>query len=262
VIGLMMDAGLPIMTSLLKDEFRSLRDQKLSPGRQARVEYDTLPFTHVDVMTALMHKWKLPELLVKPIELHHTKPPETRKDDPLSRLHRVAYVVGLIELESSGEGVKPVNETTPGVKTAQRILTLTDGELEATVTASVNEYSLTSEMFKEIADGLTNLDELMDTVQRSLVEAVDSVIEADLVSGEEGKPIERLVFQGRSLELSCDEDGLATVYLVDSQGTRLVSHRFVPAQARLQEICEALGLEAAPPAELDKLQQSVRRLAA
>ncbi len=262
VIGLMMDAGLPIMTSLLKDEFRSLRDQKLSPGRQARVEYDTLPFTHVDVMTALMHKWKLPELLVKPIELHHTKPPETRKDDPLSRLHRIAYVVGLIELESSGEGVKPVNETTPGVKTAQRILTLTDGELEATVTASVNEYSLTSEMFKEIADGLTNLDELMDTVQRSLVEAVDSVIEADLVSGEEGKPIERLVFQGRSLELSCDEDGLATVYLVDSQGTRLVSHRFVPAQARLQEICEALGLEAAAPAELDKLQQSVRRLAA
>ena len=262
VIGLMMDAGLPIMTSLLKDEFRSLRDQKLSPGRQARVEYDTLPFTHVDVMTALMHKWKLPELLVKPIELHHTKPPETRKDDPLSRLHRIAYVVGLIELESSGEGVKPVNETTPGVKTAQRILTLTDGELEATVTASVNEYSLTSEMFKEIADGLTNLDELMDTVQRSLVEAVDSVIEADLVSGEEGKPIERLVFQGRSLELSCDEDGLATVYLVDSQGTRLVSHRFVPAQARLQEICEALGLEAAAPAELDKLQQSVRHLAA
>ncbi|MFN5945729.1 MAG: HDOD domain-containing protein [Phycisphaerae bacterium] len=262
VIGLMMDAGLPIMTSLLKDEFRSLRDQKLSPGRQARVEYDTLPFTHVDVMTALMHKWKLPELLVKPIELHHTKPPETRKDDPLSRLHRVAYVVGLIELDSSGEGVKPVNETTPGVKTAQRILTMTDGELEATVTASVNEYSLTSEMFKEIADGLTNLDELMDTVQRSLVEAVDSVIEADLVSGEEGKPIERLVFQGRSLELSCDEDGLATVYLVDSQGTRLVSHRFVPAQARLQEICEALGLEAAAPAELDKLQQSVRRLAA
>lgn len=262
VIGLMMDAGLPIMTSLLKDEFRSLRDQKLSPGRQARVEYDTLPFTHVDVMTALMHKWKLPELLVKPIELHHTKPPETRKDDPLSRLHRVAYVVGLIELDSSDEGVKPVNESTPGVKTAQRILTLTDGELEATVTASVNEYSLTSEMFKEIADGLTNLDELMDTVQRSLVEAVDSVIEADLVSGEEGKPIERLVFQGRSLELSCDEDGLATVYLVDSQGTRLVSHRFVPAQARLQEICEALGLEAALPAELDKLQQSVRRLAA
>lgn len=262
VIGLMMDAGLPIMTSLLKDEFRTLRDQKLSPGRQARVEYDTLPFTHVDVMTALMHKWKLPELLVKPIEMHHTKPPETRKDDPLSRLHRVAYVVGLIELDSSGAGVKDVNENTPGVKTAQRILTLTDAELTATVTASVNEYSLTGEMFKEIADGLTNLDELMDNVQRSLVEAVDSVIEADLTSGTEGKPVERLVFQGRSLEMSRDEDGLATVYLVDSQGNRLVSHRFMPAQARLGEICEALGLEASPSSELDKLQQSVRRLAA
>lgn len=262
VIGLMMDAGLPIMTSLLKDEFRTLRDQKLSPGRQARLEYDTLPFTHVDVMTALMHKWKLPELLVKPIEMHHTKPPEARKDDPLSRLHRVAYVVGLIELDSSGAGVKDVSETTPGVKTAQRILTLTDAELSATVAASVSEYSLTSEMFKEIAEGLTNLDELMESVQRSLVDAVDSVIEADLTSGTEGKAIERLVFQGRSLEMSRDEDGLATVYLVDSQGNRLVSHRFAPAQARLVEICEALGLEATPSNELERLQQSVRRIAA
>lgn len=262
VIGLMMDAGLPIMTSLLKDEFRSLRDQKLSPGRQARLEYDTLPFTHVDVMTALMHKWKLPELLVKPIEMHHTKPPEARKDDPLSRLHRVAYVVGLIELDSSGAGVKHVHENTPGVKTAQRILTLTDAELTATVAASVNEYSLTSEMFKEIAEGLTNLDDLMENVQRSLVDAVDSVIEADLTSGSEGKAIERLVFQGRSLEMSHDEDGLATVYLVDAQGNRLVSHRFPPAQARLVEICEALGLEATPSSELEKLQQSVQRIAA
>jgi hypothetical protein len=213
-------------------------------------------------MTALMHKWKLPELLVKPIEMHHTKPPEARKDDPLSRLHRVAYVVGLIELDSSGAGVKDVSETTPGVKTAQRILTLTDAELSATVAASVSEYSLTSEMFKEIAEGLTNLDELMESVQRSLVDAVDSVIEADLTSGTEGKAIERLVFQGRSLEMSRDEDGLATVYLVDSQGNRLVSHRFAPAQARLVEICEALGLEATPSNELERLQQSVRRIAA
>jgi hypothetical protein len=246
----------------MKDEFRSLRDQKLSPGRQARLEYDTLPFTHVDVMTTLMHKWKLPELLVKPIEMHHTKPPEARKDDPLSRLHRVAYVVGLIELDSSGAGVKDVNDSTPGVKTAQRILTLTDAELTATVAASVSEYSLTNEMFKEIAEGLTNLDELMENVQRSLVDAVDSVIEADLMSGTEGKPIERLVFQGRSLEMSRDEDGLATVYLVDSQGNRLVSHRFPPAQARLAEICEALGLDATPSSEMERLQQSVRRIAA
>ncbi|HLP84725.1 MAG TPA: HDOD domain-containing protein [Phycisphaerales bacterium] len=262
VIGLMMDAGLPIMTTLLKDEFRRLRDEKLSPGKQARVEHDTLPFTHVDVMTALMHKWKLPELLVKPIELHHTKPPEARRDDPVSRLHRVAYVVGLIELDSSTAGVKQVTENTPGVKTAQRILTMTDSELTATVTASVNEYSLTSEMFKEIAEGLTNLDELMEHVQRSLVEAVDSVIEADLTKGAEGKRVERLEFQGRALELARDDDGYATVYLVDSAGNRLVSHRFAPGQARASELCDALGLEDVAATDVETLQQTMRRLAA
>jgi HD-like signal output (HDOD) protein len=262
VIGLMMDAGLPIMTTLLKDEFRQIRSQQLSPGKQARVETETLPFTHVDVMTALMRKWKLPDMLVKPIELHHTKPPEARKDDPVSRLHRVAYVVGLIELDSSSAGVKPVHESTPGVKTAQRILTLSDSELSSIVSSSVTEYGLTSEMFKEIADGLASMDELMERVQRSLVDAVDNVIEADLTASSDNKRVERLTVVGRSLEIARDEDGLATAYLVDSEGNRLVSHRFSLANGRAGEICDALGLEGAPTMDVEKLQQSVLRLAA
>jgi HD-like signal output (HDOD) protein len=262
VIGLMMDAGLPIMTTLLKDEFRALRDQKLSPGRQARVEFETLPFTHVDVMTALMHKWKLPEMLVKPIEMHHTKPPESRKDDAISQLHRVAYVVGLIELDSSASGVKQVTEKTPGVKTAQRLLTLSDADLASVVSTTTTEYGLTSEMFKEIAQGLTNLDELMEHVQQSLADAVDSVIEASMSNDAANKPVERLAFHGRSLEFSRDDDGMATVYLVDSEGTRLVSHRFAPSNARASDVCDALGIENAAPAEVEQLQVSMRRMAA
>jgi hypothetical protein len=262
VIGLMMDAGLPIMTTLLKDEFRALRDQKLSPGRQARVEFETLPFTHVDVMTALMHKWKLPEMLVKPIEMHHTKPPESRKDDAISQLHRVAYVVGLIELDSSASGVKQVTEKTPGVKTAQRLLTLSDADLASVVSTTTTEYGLTSEMFKEIAQGLTNLDELMEHVQQSLADAVDSVIEASMSNDAANKPVERLAFHGRSLEFSRDDDGMATVYLVDSEGTRLVSHRFAPSNARAADVCDALGIENAAPAEVEQLQVSMRRMAA
>jgi hypothetical protein len=55
---------------------------------------------------------------------------------------------------------------------------------------------------------------------------------------------------------------MATVYLVDSEGTRLVSHRFAPSNARAADVCDALGIENAAPAEVEQLQVSMRRMAA
>ena len=117
-------------------------------------------------------------------------------------------------------------------------------------------------MFKEIAQGLTNLDELMEHVQQSLADAVDSVIEASMSNDAANKPVERLAFHGRSLEFSRDDDGMATVYLVDSEGNRLVSHRFAPSNALASDVCDALGIENAAPAEVEQLQVSMRRMAA
>ncbi len=261
VIGLMMDAGLPLMSKLIGNQYAPMLSTATSPGRIYRLEFDTLPFTHVDVIVSMVTRWKLPELLVKPIEWHHTKPPEAKRDDPLSRLHRIAYVVGLIELTLRKAQVAPVSMSTPGMQTTQRLLSLTDNELEHVVKQSFGEYSATSEMFKEVAQVMQSGGDIMEMVQMGLVRAVDNVIELELSQASDAKP-SRMVLGGRVVEVVRESDGGTMAYLYDGEGRRMLSHRFVAGLSTPSDVCEALGIEKVPGIELDKLGQAMVRLAA
>ncbi len=263
VIGLMMDAGLPLMPTLAGDKFRTMRDQRPSPGRLARQEFDDLPFTHIDVIAVLAKKWRFPDLLVKPLEWHHTRPPENNRDDALSRLHRIAYVVGLVELtpiSNSGRIAKPT-EATPGVATAQRVLAVSDADMAKAVKQSFGEYGMAIDMFSEVAQGLTNVDALMDAVQVGLANAMDSVLEQDLDAIERDKGM-RLTIGGQPVELVKDSDAAGLAYLYDSKGSRLLSHRFELSQANPQDISHALGLDNLGDEDLGALKEGLSRLAA
>ncbi|MFO0856727.1 MAG: HDOD domain-containing protein [Phycisphaerales bacterium] len=261
VIGLMMDAGLPLMMKLLGDKYQPVFANAITPGRIYRAEFDTLEFTHVDLIVAMITRWKLPELLVKPIEWHHTKPAEAKRDDPLSRLHRIAYVVGLIELTQRKQQIVPVSMTTPGVQTAQRLLSLTDTELTHVVKQSFGEYSATSEMFKEVAQAMESNGDIMEMVQLGLARAVDNVIELELSQAMDAKPA-RMVLGGRVVEVVRESDGATMAYLYDSEGRRMLSHRFVANASTPNDVCEALGIEKVHTIELEKLGQAMTRLAA
>lgn len=264
VVGLMLDAGLPLMTKLAGDTFRLIRDQGGSPGRVHRAEFDLLTFTHVDVITALCRKWKLPDMLIKPMEWHHTRPADTKRDDAISRLHRIAFVVGAIDLSEhglhDGESLK-VSPTTPGVQTGQRFLGLGDAEMAGAVRNSVAEYEITHEMFKEVAANITSVGDLLEMVQANMARALDTIIEHDLIQESNAKPI-RLTIAGQSIELIRESDGNLMAYLYDSQGNRMLAHRFSPQVARPMDICDALGIDAPGPGEIEKLQQNIQRLAA
>jgi HD-like signal output (HDOD) protein len=264
VIGLMMDAGLPIMGTLAGDAFRTVRAEGNTPGKLFRLEGERLAFTHVDVMTVLAKRWKLPELLAKPLEWHHTKPPETKKDDPLLRLHRIAYVVGLVEFpsrEGAKDPIAPITAQTPGMGTVARILALGPDEIKSVVHQSAGEYAATIDMFKDIASGIHSGDELLDAVQLSLAKAVDNLIERDLTDEVSDAP-QRLQLAGQWVELARESDGSGMAYLFDSKGNRLLAHRFQPAQTRALEVCEALGIDAPTPQDIERLSQSMARLAA
>jgi HD-like signal output (HDOD) protein len=260
IIGLMMDAGLPLMGKLAGDVFRALLRENPSPGRLHRLEFDTLEFTHVDVIIAMMTRWKLPELLIKPIERHHMKPADTKLDDPISRLHRIAYVIGLIELECRTGEVLEVTQQTPGVATAQRLLNLTDSEVSHVVKKSFSEYEATSEMFKEIAAYLNTGEDLMERVQLGLARAVDNVIEQGMTCESASKPM-RLVIGGNIVEVVRESSGEAMAYLYDTAGQRMLSHRLQP-EATPEDLCEALGIEAGPRPDMMKLGEAIVRLAA
>lgn len=263
VIGLMMDAGLPLMPTLVGDKFRAIRDQRPSPGRMARLEFDELPLTHIDVVTVLAKKWRFPDLLVKPLEWHHTRPPENKRDDALSRLHRIAYVVGLVELTpvaATGRIHRPT-EQTPGVATAQRVLAVSDADMSRAVKQSFGEYGMTIDMFSEVAQGLTNVEALMDAVHVGLTNAMDSVLGRELDAVEQNKGL-RLTLAGHSVELVKDTDAAGLAYLYDSKGSRLLSHRFEIASASPGEISQALGLDELAQEDLGSLRDGLSRLAA
>jgi hypothetical protein len=120
---------------------------------------------------------------------------------------------------------------------------------------------MTIEMFSEIAQGMGNLDAVMESVQVGLAQAVDSVLEQDLAE-EAGQSPLRLVIGGRSVELTRDADGAGVAYLYDSRGARLLSHRFDISKTSPQEVVEALGLDSAKPGDLEAMRQSLARMAA
>jgi hypothetical protein len=223
----------------------------------------------VDVIAALCRRWKLPELLAKPLEWHHIKPPETKRDEPLTKLHRIAYVVGIVELTQDASGAKrplPANAASPGIATAQRILNLGDAEMSKAVRSAGSEYGSSIEMFKEIATRLPNMDDLVERVQVGLVSAMDDALEQQLIqhdAGEAENRPARLMVGGQSIELQREVDGTGVAYLYDSTGTRLLSHHFELTDGNApKEVCTGLGVDEASAQDIERLRGMIVKFAA
>jgi HD-like signal output (HDOD) protein len=258
VIGLMADAGVPLMPRLIGDEYVDLFNQTKAPGRLYRLECESLPFSHVDVITALARRWKFPDLLAKPLAWHHTRPGDGTPADTVGRLHRVAYVVGLLELS---DDATPIDPEDPGVAAAARLLNLSHDEARGVVERSVREYGATISLFSEVASSLGDADTLIDRVQRGLVEAVDRAVQQQLDREREASPA-RLVLGGQTIEVSREPDGTLVAFLFDSRGQRLVCHRLHTRAVTAEEIADGLGLEVTSAEETARLAAYVRSLAA
>lgn len=264
VIGLMMDSGVPLMPRLLGDEYTDLYQQAGTPGRLYRREFETLAFTHVDVVSALTRKWRLPELLARPIELHHTKPPEIKRDEPLFRLHRVAYVVGLIELGPVGHANDPeqiLTPQSPGLASAARIMGLQGNEIDAVVRRSVTEYGAAIDLFESIAGRIGDVDSLLELVGLGLVNALDAAVE-ESVRTESSRLPERFLVGGRAIEVARENEREAVAFLFDSRGQRLMVHRFPLQQTSADVLLSALGVAPEPGDDARLVEEFLKRLAA
>lgn len=264
VIGLMMDSGVPLMARLLGDEYTDLYQQVGTPGRLYRREFETLAFTHVDVVSALTRKWRLPELLARPIELHHTKPPEIKRDEPLFRLHRLAYVVGLIELGPVGRANNPeqiLTPQSPGLASAARIMGLQGNEIDAVVRRSVTEYGAAIDLFESIAGRIGDVDSLLELVGLGLVNALDAAVE-ESVRTESSRLPERFLVGGRAIEVARENEREAVAFLFDSRGQRLMVHRFPLQQTSADVLLSALGVAPEPGDDARLVEEFLKRLAA
>ncbi len=257
VIGLMLDVGVPISFKLVGPKYGTLLEEQKTPTRQYKEEFQSLEFTHVDVATALVRRWKLPEILAKPIERHHTAPVDGGGTDPLSKLSRIAYYVGSLQLEASNQP----REAAPMPMTAERVLGLRPDRLEVIVKKSTGEYSAMSELFKDTAETLANVASVADQVQCQLIEMIDGTMAKQFHDETAGGP-ERFAIAGHNIEIEVSGPSQAMAFLSDSTGKRILSHSFVPGKDRAENVLESLGLDDVSRDDAMLLTEYLRSLAA
>jgi HD-like signal output (HDOD) protein len=262
VVGLMLDAGVPLMSRLVGDAYPGLYSECPSPGTLFRRESDTLGFNHVDVVAAMCRRWRLPELLSRAIELHHVRPADLRLTEPVHRLHRIAYVVGLMELDTrAAMDGKAAPQVSGAGTTAQRLLGISESESVAFLRRAALEYTAAIEMFTDVAEAITDVEGLVERVHVGLVKAIDESVETS-IARQEGATPERLVLDGQSIELIYAEDDQVMAYLYDATGQRLLAHRFAANDISLEGVCEAFGLEVGEGGQREKLAAFLRKRAA
>lgn len=257
IVGLMLDCGLPMMAKLAGAPFEKLYTQRMTPAKQTRMEYETLALTHVDIAATLMRRWRMPDLLAKPIEWHHTPPGETDRDSPIHALHRVAYYVGAVQLDDEGEP----RSAAPMSGAAERVLGIDQAELGGVVKRAMGEYQATNQLFGEVADAIGDADDLAERVHHQLVMAIDQAFEASFQKDAMSIP-QSFNVGGQDVEVGFDAQGSATAYIVDSRGERIASLTLSGNPMEPELFFESLGLEPSGGDDSTELLQYVKRVAA
>ncbi len=256
LVGLLLDAGVPVMNRLLRQRYALMTDADIDPSQRFRLELESLPMTHVDVGAALCKRWQLPELLSKPIAWHHTPPPPTPAVTPVQRMQRIAYCVGLIGL-SKGVGVEAFEHE------ARARLGLKKQELDDACARARSEYQVTIDVFDSVAQRSPRVSELMDMVHQRLIDAHDDELVRDVTLGlRTQEPAPRFTLGGTSLEIERVEADIAVAYLVDENGGRLAAHHFVPGSETAASISAALAIVPAPGDDSSRLDEHLSALAA
>ncbi len=254
VIGLMMDAGIPLLHRLLGPPVEDILASH-PPTRQARIEFETLPYTHVDVVTALVRRWKLPEILARPIERHHSDPGDDPNREPVRMLHRLAFYVGAVQLDV---GYLPANPA-PLSMLAQRVLNVDAQQLTHIVRYAAAEYGAMAEVFRDTADVIGNLSELAENAHQQLVSIIDATLCTQMRAE---SAVTLFVVAGHKVEIEILPDGSAVAYLRDDAGSRIVSYTFQPGDHSLKTMFEALGVEGVSQEQAEPLDTYLRTRAA
>jgi HD-like signal output (HDOD) protein len=257
VVGLMMDAGLPLLVQLLGGPAIAILRTEEPPAAQFNAESANLPYTHVDVIAALARRWRLPDLIARPLERHHSTPPEGGAPDSVQPLHRVAYFVGSIRLDAACEPA----DTGPGGGASERLLGLSPERLAEIVKRAAGEYSAICDLFRDVADGVQDPQTIAEGVHRQLIDVIDRTLSEQVRSETRGiGGCFRIADQ--HVEIEIDRQGLAVAYLSDGEGLRLLSYAFRPGQEMASAVLDALGVEARAPDDTAELDAYLRSLAA
>lgn len=257
VVGLMLDCGQPLMGRLVGPSYAEFRRRHPSPARLFTAEFNQLEFTHVDVASVLLRRWRLPQLLTRPIAWHHTLPAAGKTMEPIAVLQRVAYYGGAVQVSPQGEPAQEV----PLESIAGRLFDMDAEAVSGVVAKAGTEYHATIDLFADIAERCRSVESLTDAVQHQLVTLMDEQMSRSLKLESRGGS-DHVEVSGQRVELEPGRDGEVIAILMGKGGDRIISCTVKPAIDGPEKLCGRLGLEQVSPAEVETLMQAVRAMAA
>lgn len=252
IVGLMLDAGVPMMPKLVGESYTTIVNASDIPAKQYQAELSAFEFTHVDVMAALAEMWKLPLLLRKPILNHHTSPDAMNAKDPASILQAVAYFVGTLNLEN----VEGQIGTAASLATARRLFNLSPEEVQKTFKNAAADFRSSKVLFTHVLDDRLSVEQILATANMEMMET--DVTAAPCASG----PATRFEAEGLVLEVETAGPHKVKVFVADAAGNRLLSEEIEPSKRSSDEIRKMLMLDQAPTELVEKVRNEMIRLAA
>lgn len=248
IAGLMLDTGQPLLARLLGEPAQRLLDRDLPPHAALASETRDLPFTHVDVVSVLCDRWKLPPLLAHAVELHHAPIHDPGARDDAAVLRRITHVAGLIELDTKTSQPRS-SDLIPAL--ADRLLGLSGQGLASAFTAAQREFArLRSQL--QSAMGAVGADDL-ETLSRRILDQVNKAVDqmlTDALRHDEPQDAQAIRLGGSIVEIEHAGDGRWTLCLIDTLGERIALHAIQPGDG-IDSIMESLALE---PREGDQVE--------
>ena len=262
LIGLLMDAGIPLVRTMLgADVYDPTCPASEPPSRAFKAENYHFTYTHVDMARALVRRWRIPEVLAKPILWHHSPPQSLTSEEPIHLLHRISYYVGSMHIEHE----PPVAMAVPLPTLGQKLTKIPGKQLGKIFETACKEYATVREFFGHVADGITDIESLGHRVHGALNKIVEETMEADLKQSSSMTPA-TFTFHAGVIEVGRDmaRDDFAVAYIVDSNGTRQARHEFPVGSVTADDVLEELSLERddIDESELESMTDYLRALAA
>jgi HD-like signal output (HDOD) protein len=258
VVGLLADAGEPLLATMnrgLPEGYPA----DAPPAKRYFFEFNKLEATHVDVAAALCRRWRLPDVLVTPIALHHSKPGHLVKQDGGSVLHACAFVVGSVELNPA-DGFDYTQERLSSA--ARAILKLDEQTLRTCIAQASDDFRGTAELFAEVIDARIDPLDILERANAHLTEQVNRLVVAQLDLEHAGDDqLLRLDAGGMIYEVEQIDHAGVRVFINDSRGNRLFSEQIDPASMTGVEIRSMLLLDDAVDAEFERVLASIRSVA-
>ncbi len=258
IVSLLSDAGEPLLHELLP-EAKVDYPWPATPARRFHYEFNHLAFTHVDVAAALARFWRLPEVLMRPIVLHHIQPTPASERDRKSILHAVAFIVGSLHLDDAEALTSHIDKLDAA---ARHLLKLDRETLSKAVLAAGADFRATRDLFAHIIDETLSVDDVIARANTCLTGQLDRFLLRDIEH--EHPPPESLRIDAGGLVFDIEPLPKAgvTVYIADSAGKRLISEQIDPSRFSAEEIRQMLLLDEAPDDDFEAVMDSIRKTAA